>query len=401
MKRIVFLLLPLIAVFALSACNTDNGDGLEVSNKKKLTYSKVEYVGDVEGTNFQRYVVTLWSAKKGTKADDFSKDVVSLSMELITAKSPAYNSIDAGTYTFSATEQLEYVITDSENSTLDIITPTTYGGDKARITEGVVIISSFKDKYEISGEITDAKGRVLEFTFYDELLFVVPQPSVIIDFENAELSAQSSTYSNILWGREKAVDVEGQSLFNGIFYTEADASFGSYYAFDGSYESWGGFALSSNHDLQDLGWDYSNQFSVYASSASKFAMGYYMGGEIGGQYGNPVIEFKESVTLLSAEITNSNKTYHYCVANPLVGEGESQENIWVNLIVAGYKSGVKTKDVTIKLAEGTDILNQWKSFDFSSLGEVDKVAFTIDSNSRNAYGLLVPTYFCIDNIAIK
>ncbi len=55
-------------------------------------------------------------------------------------------------------------------------------------------------------------------------------------------------------------------------------------------ESWGGFALSANRDLEDLGMDYSNQFSVYASDNTKFAVGYAFG-DWGGEYGVPVIEF--------------------------------------------------------------------------------------------------------------
>ena len=76
MKKILFLLLPLIAVLTFSACNTTK-DETDLSNEKKLTNSKVEFAGDVEGTELQRYIVTLWSVKSTKAGDDFSKDIVS------------------------------------------------------------------------------------------------------------------------------------------------------------------------------------------------------------------------------------------------------------------------------------------------------------------------------------
>lgn len=399
MKKIGLLFLPFYAVLALTACDTTKSDGVEFTNEKKLTNSKVEFAGVIEGTELQRNIVTLWSVNNATKADDFSKADVNLSMELITPHFTSFTSLPAGDYNFSTIVD-KLVLADSDNSTINVFTSTSYGGDKAKINGGKVSISFFNDKYEIKGEVTDVNGRTLEFTFYNKLEFIAPKPSFTIDFEESQLTAQTSTYSNILWGKEKAADVEGKSVFNGILYTETPASFGSYYAFDGEYESWGGFALSSNRDLTDLGWDYTNQFSVYAPEANKFAIGYPMG-DWGGEYGNPIIEFEKTVTVLSADIANANKTYHYCISNPKVGEGESQEDIWVNLIITGYKSDAKTKEMTVKLANGAEVLADWKSYDFSSLGDVDKLTFAIDSNSKNQYGLLVPTFFCIDNISIK
>ena len=67
-------------------------------------------------------------------------------------------------------------------------------------------------------------------------------------------------------------------------------------SYDGSsYDVWNGFALSSNISTEDLGWDYSNQFGVFASSASIFAIGYAPVSPPTAHADVPTIEFAEPV----------------------------------------------------------------------------------------------------------
>ena len=37
-------------------------------------------------------------------------------------------------------------------------------------------------------------------------------------------------------------------------------------------------------------------------------------------------------------------------------------------------------------------------FDISSLGIVNKIIITFDSSDKDEYGILTPTYVCIDNL---
>lgn len=233
--------------------------------------------------------------------------------------------------------------------------------------------------------------------------------SAIVDFESAQLEMQAGKYSpkydNVLFGASRTTLVNDNNVFEGIIYSEDGLSFGSTYNDYASYGSagdyWGGFAISSNNNLEDLGYDYSNQFSAYASSVSKYAIGYdiWYSEYYSAAYDKPTIVFETPKTIFSARIANANKAYHYCVSNPNGSSGETP--ISFKLIVKGFNDGKETQTVSVVLAEGTNVLSGWKEVDFTSLGEVDKIEFSFESNDVNAMGNLVPAYFCIDDIKIK
>ncbi len=233
---------------------------------------------------------------------------------------------------------------------------------------------------------------------------------VTVDFEEAQLLTQtgnySPTYDNILWGADQAETMEnGDLVYDGIIYTEEGAAFGNYYndyaSFGYPVDSWGGFAISSNDDKENLGvMDYSNQFSVYASTVTKFAIGYdvsFMGSTA--TYDKPTIEFDAPCTVVSARIANANKTYHYCVDNPKGALGE--EDILFELVATGYKADAVTGTVKVTLANGADVLSDWKEVSFKPLGEVDMIIFSFESNDNGSVGNNVPSFFCIDDIRIE
>ena len=61
----------------------------------------------------------------------------------------------------------------------------------------------------------------------------------------------------------------------------------------------------------------------------------------------------------------------------------------------------KTMHVDCYLAEGTNLLDQWKWVDLTSLGETKGLKFSLTSTKKNEYGPLTPTYFCLDGITIE
>lgn len=403
MKKIWLSIIPLATVLLLSGCDVKKNTGGEiVLNYKKLTGGEA-VLQSAEG-DLQRYVVTLWANDRSLAEDnDYSDDNISLKLDLVTKASQSGNAIESGDYTFSSSETGANTIMDSEDSALKIVTPASYAAQYRRLVAADVSVNSFNGNYEIKGTVTDDLDNILEFDYYGKLAFTGDDPAeqAVITFEDAVLVPETGDYSNILWGKERASGEDGSALFNGMLYTEGVASFGSYFAESQWGDTWGGFALSSNRDLADLGMDYSNQFSVYAPAATKFAVGYVFG-DYGGQYGNPVIEFSEPVTIASADIANGNKTYYYCVTHPRVGEDEAEEDIWVDLVATGYNGDkTETSTVRIRLAEGEQVLADWRNFDLSELGTVTKVAFTMESNDSGEYGLNVPAFFCIDNITLE
>ena len=208
----------------------------------------------------------------------------------------------------------------------------------------------------------------------------------VVDFESATLVASTggnpNTYTNILWGMERATDNGEGKEFSGTLYSQLGANFCSYYALSYGYDAWVGWAISSNRDLSST--QYTNQFSVQASSANKFAVGYYIDYY---ETDVPNISFDMAVNIKSADMAHTVISYDYCSNSTLTG-------FYYSIIVEGYLGTTKTGTLTVNLTDVSD----WKRVDFSSLGKVDKLTFTPDSNDVGEWGMNVPSYFCLDNL---
>ena len=61
----------------------------------------------------------------------------------------------------------------------------------------------------------------------------------------------------------------------------------------------------------------------------------------------------------------------------------------------------KTKKVEVLLADGTNILNEWKWVDLSSLGETSELKFELSSSDTGDWGMNTPAYFCLDGITLE
>ncbi len=59
-----------------------------------------------------------------------------------------------------------------------------------------------------------------------------------------------------------------------------------------------------------------------------------------------------------------------------------------------------TGSVTYKLAEDGVMVSGWNKWDLSSLGDVVRVKFRITSDVTNGYGMSLPAYFAIDDVAV-
>lgn len=60
----------------------------------------------------------------------------------------------------------------------------------------------------------------------------------------------------------------------------------------------------------------------------------------------------------------------------------------------------KTKKVEYYLAQGTNIITEWKWVDLTSLGETEGLKFKLETTKTNEFGPLTPTYFCLDGITL-
>lgn len=82
---------------------------------------------------------------------------------------------------------------------------------------------------------------------------------------------------------------------------------------------------------------------------------------------------------------------------------------WVGLTVHGVHLDGTESEVTYDLVnvEETNvkdgILMAWAKFDLKSLGKCTGIYFTMDCSDdyKNSYGMLLPSYFCIDQLVVK
>lgn len=61
----------------------------------------------------------------------------------------------------------------------------------------------------------------------------------------------------------------------------------------------------------------------------------------------------------------------------------------------------KTQSVEVYLAQGTNLLNEWKWVDLTSLGETKGLKFELKTTKTNEYGPMTPYYFCLDGITVE
>ena len=52
------------------------------------------------------------------------------------------------------------------------------------------------------------------------------------------------------------------------------------------------------------------------------------------------------------------------------------------------------------LADGSDIVSEWKTFDLSSLGKVSALTFNLECGVDNGYGMSIPAYFAFDDVEV-
>lgn len=82
-----------------------------------------------------------------------------------------------------------------------------------------------------------------------------------------------------------------------------------------------------------------------------------------------------------------------------------EEGDYFELIAHGVDADGNETTASINLVDYTNgqlnALNDWTFFDLSSLGEVEKVYFTLNSTDVGAYGMNTAAYFCMDKFQVN
>ena len=219
-----------------------------------------------------------------------------------------------------------------------------------------------------------------------------------VDFEDLTLSPDS--YYN---GDDNAGGFEsGGAEFNN-YYSETEYG-GIIYIY------WEGFAFSNTTDTTTLDYD-TNQYSAIPGSGSDGSANY--GVSFFGFYDIPTIRFEKEVIVSKADITNT--TYAFLTMRQgyqgakKFGGASGGDPDWFLLTVTGKdEEGKETGTVEFYLADFrfTDndkdyIVEKWTSVDFSGLGPVKSLEFSLSSSDYNEGGMLTPGYFAIDNIVFS
>ncbi len=180
--------------------------------------------------------------------------------------------------------------------------------------------------------------------------------------------------------------------------------------YDNAYGSWSGFAVSNHTDTTTAG--YLNQYSAYsgggASGSTNYAVGYYSTY----QSATTNITFATLTDLAGKGALLTNTTYTALdmrnggsFGSKKFGGVSGNDPDWLLVTIQGYTAGLATGTVVnfyladFRLADNSQdyIVNGWRYVDFSPIGSVDELRFSMTSSDNDAFGPLTPTYFAMDN----
>ncbi len=223
------------------------------------------------------------------------------------------------------------------------------------------------------------------------LSFLSATSQTTSDFENLSLTPSS------VWNATNGSE-QGFSDGNVYFPSFWDTSFGGFWA--------GGFAYSNQTDSTTSG--YLNPFSAKIASGFNGSANYAVNN---GDHYFKLTGAASGKQLNGAYITNTTYAYNSMRDGDTFSQkfgGESgNDPDYFNVNFIGYNQGSQSGDtVTFYLADYRNsdnsqdyLVKEWVWIDFSSLGNVDSVAFYFISSDYGKGGMNTPAYFCLDNIS--
>ncbi|MCD8101585.1 MAG: DUF4465 domain-containing protein [Alistipes sp.] len=191
-----------------------------------------------------------------------------------------------------------------------------------------------------------------------------------------------------------------------------------YYTGQPTYEFWNGgtFFSSWNGDLQNVPSDNPMDYQCAVNytdavtgkgghnGSDVFAVVFYA------DFAGPtVVGFTGGQSYVIDHIWVTNSLYSsYVITNGnTFGETLAEIDGEFYLTVTGYDVfGDETGSVIFHLADfrsadSPGLLTEWAKVDLTPLGTVNRIEFTIDGSDQGPYGLNTPSYFCLDDIAIR
>lgn len=170
----------------------------------------------------------------------------------------------------------------------------------------------------------------------------------------------------------------------------------------------GGIAISQWNDMTTIG--HMNQCSVYGkggnNGSATFAVSYAP------SFGNSgaFMEFDSSEEYVIDHLFITNNTY--AVLSMTNGDGfgkkfSYEDKDWMKLTFKGIDANGDVKGAVdfyladFRTAKSVGIIKEWRKVDLTTLGKVSKIEFSMSSSDGEGMWMNTPSYFCMDDIAIR
>lgn len=219
-----------------------------------------------------------------------------------------------------------------------------------------------------------------------------------VDLENLLVGPETE------WsGNKSGIEIQGEygstwkNQFSG---SDKIFIFDNYYSVIDSYFSWGGFMVTNKSDINTA--SYTNNSAITGKAASGSV---YLTANSNSMT-PAVISFQgeKNYIVKGLKVTNSTYAYH----SMKKGDGfakKFEEGDWFKLTIRGYDATDNpTQSLEVYLADfrngKTEILNNWKWIELSTLGKVKSLHFSLSSTDNGDYGMNTPSYFCMDDVEV-
>lgn len=169
---------------------------------------------------------------------------------------------------------------------------------------------------------------------------------------------------------------------------------------------WGGFTASNHTDLTQTGMDaqYTAVTAGGHNSTAQYGVAYTFGAQT-----DVYASDGQAHAITGCYVTNNLWAYQSVVegdaSSTPFGGTTGNDPDWFKLTATGKNaSGQVVGTLDFYLADyrfdNNDedyVVDTWEWFDLSQLGAVHTISFSLSSTKGNAYGMLTPAYFCIDD----
>ncbi len=224
---------------------------------------------------------------------------------------------------------------------------------------------------------------------------------LIADFEDATFLSAANTYEIVsTTNYTRTEEDEDMEL---TYYYKDHVSAGL--NFEGiGYDMMGwfmamGFGASNGTSTTASGNGVSPDYYVSSALAGVEGPGYtYMQGYDAGAWAGVTHNVVSSSNNNSSFIPQGVYVSHSMASYTYTGSTNDNQPGYHKVVATGYRTdGTTAGSVSVYITQNGTAYKDWKWLDLSSFGEVAKIVFCLESNYANSYGMLIPSYFCVDN----